>query len=263
MKCIFYILLIINLISCKQETKISTKPRPKSYDEQMNIKCDSETKRALKDIKDGNLKYIYFVGNMDYKLSNKEMELLLSKYHIGIDTAAVFCSPDRRIYCYEELMFKEINKKYGKNFIDSLRIKADIMFVKNNPNRIFLRNECDTIFKYPKYISENGKTVSNYEKAFFKFAPLPKSFKLRHGKEFCSWVSAEFIIFKSGEIANLDIDVTFQNEKNNEFKEYYANKAREFISKRKWIPSSSMGIIVNSKAEISFTFEGDKPLLLK
>ncbi|WP_435522627.1 hypothetical protein [Chryseobacterium indoltheticum] len=45
--------------------------------------------------------------------------------------------------CYANVMRREIDKKFGSNFIDSLRNVAEIEYVKKNPDRIFNFEECD------------------------------------------------------------------------------------------------------------------------
>ena len=268
MKNCFILIIIILLTSCNHKAEKKTKIAIKaSKNLTLEEKCFADSCRAVKDIKNGKLKYFFFIGMTEMYNSNKEMKQLLAKYNIEIDSALTYCTDARgQMNCYPGVMYREINKRYGIKFIDSLRNVANILFVKNNPERIFTYEECDTISRYPKdksykvFVRSEG---TNYEKDFFKSTPFPKGFKYREGKEYCSSLSAEFNLFKNGEISDLEVETTFQNKLNSKFETYYNNKLIEFIKKTKWIPAKSKGITVNSKVELTLFFENDKPLLVR
>jgi hypothetical protein len=54
-------------------------------------------------------------------------------------------------------MRQEIDKRFGKKFIDSLRTIAEKQYVQNNPNKIYEFEECDTLSRYP-----NDKTIQYF-----------------------------------------------------------------------------------------------------
>jgi hypothetical protein len=107
--------------------------------------CINQKTKAIEDIKNGKL--IYFSNNNKVfkKLSN-----MLSKY--GIESKE-FLRRDVRLggfepYCYQNEMFKEIDRRFGKNFIDSLSEMAKKEFVQENPNIEYMEDGIDLRKKY-------------------------------------------------------------------------------------------------------------------
>jgi hypothetical protein len=107
--------------------------------------CINQKFNAIKDIKNGKL--IYF-GNNNRVF--KKLSIMLSKY--GIESKE-FLRRDVRLggfepYCYQEEMDKEINKKLGENFIDSLFEVAKKEFVIENPDIEYMEDGIDLREKY-------------------------------------------------------------------------------------------------------------------
>jgi len=217
--------------------------------------CKLETKNAEKDIKQNKLTYFHYFGMVVQYRSNEEINKLLSKYNISIDSAFYYCTvPSELQNCYAHKMRQEIDKRFGKSFIDSLGVIAEKQYVKNNINKIYEFEECDTLSRYP-----NDKNYSaffkNYKNDFFKIAEYPKDFEFRKEKDSYSWISADFILHKDGTVSEIDIELTFQNKKNYKYSSYFTTKLKEFILKTKWIPAKSMGEIVNSKIPLTIHFK--------
>jgi predicted nucleic acid-binding protein len=263
MKIIFYILLF-SLISCakitsqnqvkKNQTKkdkiVEIDPETKYWD---SI-CRIETKNAVKDINENNLTYSHSFGMVVQYRSNEEMNKLLSKYKIKVDSISYYCTiPGELQKCYAHKMRQEIDKRFGKKFIDSLRTIAEKQYVKNNPNKTYKFEECDKLSRYP-----NDKNYldffKNYKNNFFITAEYPKDFELRKEKDSYSWISADFILHKDGTVTNIDIELTFQNKKNYKYSSYFTTKLKEFILNTKWIPAKSTGEIVTSKVPLTIHF---------
>lgn len=99
--------------------------------------CSNQKTKATKDIKNGKL--IYF-GYHPREL--KKMTVILNKF--GIETKEHLRRGVRlggfEPYCYEEQMNKEIVKKYGETFIDSIFKVAQMEYLIENPNVEYLEN---------------------------------------------------------------------------------------------------------------------------
>ena len=107
--------------------------------------CINQKDRAIKDIKKGKLVYFGY-NNYEFKILSE----ILSKY--GIDSKESLRRGVRlggfEPYCYQDEMFKEINKRFGKNFIDSLSEIAKKEFVKENSNIEYIEDGIDLRKKY-------------------------------------------------------------------------------------------------------------------
>lgn len=164
MKIIMTVVLSLFLSSCKKQEKLEKYDKNGNlivYNQdvyaEMWIKnkklkvtvvdtfCINQKSKAIKDIKIGKLIYFGDNNRVFKKLSN-----MLSKY--GIESKE-FLGRDVRLggfepYCYQNEMYKEINRKFGKSFIDSLSEIAKKEFVKENPNMEYMEDGVDLRKKY-------------------------------------------------------------------------------------------------------------------
>lgn len=163
MKNVFTVLFIIVLFlfSCKtKQSPVSSEYEPiagvsvpmddveKKYWDSL---CDAERKNALKDIKSNQLSYTHIFGMVEMYRSDAEMDSLLSRYAIKTKKSGYYCMvPPSKQNCYSREMNKEIARRYGNTFIDSLRQKAEIIYVNKNKNKIFPFEECDMNSRYLK-----------------------------------------------------------------------------------------------------------------
>lgn len=168
---ILFIVAIFTLFCCKNPSSNDrNNDTLKSYNRLLKLYdsiCTVDSKKANEDIIQNKLVYFHSFGMTKQFRSNKEMNKLLSSYKIKIDTTSVSCLiPDSINNCYAKQMQLEISKRFGVNFIDSLRNIAEINYVKNNLNRIYNFEECDTVSRYPndKYYSDFFKS---YERDLF------------------------------------------------------------------------------------------------
>ncbi|KAF2082821.1 hypothetical protein DMA14_01435 [Flavobacterium sharifuzzamanii] len=264
MKIIYSVIFLI-LVSCGKSTsqnQAKTNLTPKEERVGLDTEnkywdsiCKIETKNAEKDIKQNKLTYFHYFGMVVQYRSNEEMNKLLSNYNIGIGSASYYCTvPGELQNCYARKMRQEIDKRYGKKFIDSLRTIAEKQYVENNLNKVYAFEECDTISRYP-----NDKCYEdffkNYKNDFLKIAKYPEDFEFRKENDKYSWISADFILHKDGTVTNIDIELKFQNEGNYKYSSYYTKKLKEFILNTKWIPAKSMGIKVTSKVPLTIHFK--------
>lgn len=107
--------------------------------------CINQKSRALKDIKKGKL--IYFgKKNFEFDILSKK----LKKY--GIETKEYYGTCIRMASfepnCYQNEMWREINIKFGENFIDSLSEISKKEFVLENPNTKYTEDGIDLREKY-------------------------------------------------------------------------------------------------------------------
>lgn len=217
--------------------------------------CQAETKRAKFDIKNKKLVYFHYFGMVKQYRSNEEMNVLLRKNNIQIDSTAYLCTvPAELQNCYATVMGEEIDKKFGWKFIDSLRNIAEIQYVKKNPDKIYDFDECDQIPRYP------GDTTyedffKSYERDFWKETAYPDDFESRKEGDYYSHISADFILSKAGKVSEIKIDLKFQNKKNYKYSSYFITHLKNFINNTKWIPAKSMGINVNSKVPLTLFFK--------
>ncbi|WP_265429706.1 hypothetical protein [Chryseobacterium sp. YIM B08800] len=217
--------------------------------------CQEETKRAKDDIRKNKLVFFHYFGMVEQYKGNIEMNELLKKYNIEVDSALTYCTVPLNLQnCYANVMSKEIDKRFGSKFIDSLRNVAEIKYIRKNPDKIFGFEECDWVSRYPgdKSYEEFSKS---YDRDFWKTVEYPDDFEYRKDKDSYSSMGANFILYKTGKISNIKIDVTFQNKKNYKYSSYFINRLKEFVQNTKWVPAKSSGIPVNSEMEITLFFK--------
>lgn len=210
--------------------------------------CINETKRAHKDITNNNLTYFQLKGFSPRDVSDKELEILLKKYDIGFKNISISCILPAKGFernCYEKTINAEIIKRHGKNFIDSLRKKADIKFINSNPNFIFQWHECETTSRYNK--------VTDYSKSLDVMGEdLRKELKLLNKSKQMEFgdIDISFIIHKDSSISKISIkkDIKPNTPINSKLVD---SVITSFILKSKWNPGKFNGINVNSNWNLS------------
>lgn len=160
----------LTLISCNYKENTKKKLELKKYDEngklivynveeyskmwlknkKLNVTvidtfCKNQKKRAQQDIKNGKL--IYFRPNY---LEFHKMSALFKKYDIETKEFNFSCirMGGFQPYCYQDEMHKEIQRKFGNNFIDSLTEIAKKEYVIENPNVEYMQDGKDLREKY-------------------------------------------------------------------------------------------------------------------
>ncbi|ENA1815777.1 hypothetical protein ABF174_002425 [Flavobacterium psychrophilum] len=107
--------------------------------------CENQKSKALKDIKKGKLIYFGF-----HPREFQKMTKILNKF--GIETKEQLRHCVRmggfEPFCYEYEMHKEIRKKFGVNFIDSIIKVAQKESVLENPNEEYIVDGIDLREKY-------------------------------------------------------------------------------------------------------------------
>lgn len=102
--------------------------------------CINQKSRALRDIKNGKLVYFGF-----HPREFPKMTEILSQF--GIETKEHLRRCIRiggfEPYCYQDEMDREISRKYGENFIDSIFKVAQKEFILENPNVEYIEDGID------------------------------------------------------------------------------------------------------------------------
>jgi hypothetical protein len=212
--------------------------------------CINQTQRANTDISKDliilNRAFIRFSKNYTNGIDENLLRKLLSNKKIFLDTtispygADCLSSPDFNKYCYEEVMINEINKKFGRKFLDSVKDVVEKKYVKTHPHKIYSWNEIDL-----------GSSPINYEDAFFTNFKYPKQYIPRKEKTY-SYTNADFILHQDGRITNLVVSSTFQNPTNLKHKLYFESHVANYIRKSQFHPATSAGIAVKSEKSLTF-----------
>lgn len=107
--------------------------------------CINQKERAIKDIKKGKLVYFGF-NNYEFKILSKILRKygIISKESLRRSVRLGGFEP----YCYENEMQKEIERRFGKFFIDSISEIAKKEFIKENPNIEYIEDGVDLRKKY-------------------------------------------------------------------------------------------------------------------
>jgi len=210
--------------------------------------CIFEQKRAEDDINKDKLVYTLHYGIGVYDFSNFEMNELLAKHSITLDTILIPCSrPPKgfKWYCYSELINKEIEKRFGEKFIDSLRNIADRKFIENNPKFVFSFSDCETNSRY-----ETAKTYEDFlekpENDFIKSLNYKNLTKQQLKKEKAN-SNISFVIYRNGTIGNIKVESDFNISKNKDFIKYFEKESIKFVKNAKWKAATYRGIKVNSE----------------
>ncbi len=217
--------------------------------------CNAERKNALQDIRKNQLFYTHIFGMVEMYRSDAEMDSLLSGYSIKTKKSGYYCMvPPSKQNCYAREMNKEIAKRYGAAFIDSLRKKAEIIYVNKNKNRIFPFEECDMNSRYLKS-NDYSEALKQVETDFWQETDYPEDFIYRKEKDYYSHMEASFTLYKGGSISEPEVEITFQDDRNYQFSGYFLEKLKKFVKKSKWKTATSVGIPVNSEMNVLIFFK--------
>lgn len=257
------ILITFVLINCKSKKQFQTEYEPTSEisalmegneENYWDTLCTVETKRAEIDIKKNKLVYTHLFGMVKRYRSDTEMDSLLAKYSISTTQSGFLCTaPLETQNCYRKEMNKEISKRYGIKFIDSLRQVAEKIYIYKHRNDIFRFEECDRTSRYPG-TDDYGEFFDNYKRDFFTDFKYPKEYKYKNEKYF-SYSNVYFTIWKDGRISDLKIESTFQNRLNKKFRIEIEKQIEEFVQKVKWKPATALGTRVNSEMRLTIHYK--------
>ena len=139
----------LKIYSWEEYEKVKRK-NPKQKIEIIDTICPFETKRAKLDVKKNKLvlySYSCIAGTLD------ELNLVIKPYGMIAKEGEKTCTrPPEGLnyYCYEDLMRKEIEYRYGENWIDSMETLAIKNYVIKNPDKPYFESGKDLRDKYIK-----------------------------------------------------------------------------------------------------------------
>ncbi|MCU7616981.1 hypothetical protein NZ698_07210 [Chryseobacterium sp. PBS4-4] len=119
-KCLLMILVLF-IFSCNDK-------------KQGNITCESQRKKAKRDLKNNQFTYFEHIDLLDNNDNNdlKNFAILMKENNIKVvfDTLRfASCLPNsetdpNNLECYKEMMNNNLHAKFGHQFFDSLRLKS-------------------------------------------------------------------------------------------------------------------------------------------
>jgi len=218
--------------------------------------CIAHTKIAKEEISRGQLTFVIPKGVVVMYESDTEFDSILSNYNIKTISQGIFCTaPSDKQFCYGELMNKEIEKKFGSNFIEEKRLEAEKAYVRKNINRIFSSADCDrnhSIYPFAKNLDDY---LEQSKKDYFKKFTYPTDYIHRKENDLYSWTTVYFVLTINGEIKNLTVKSSFRQPYNEKFAKKFNENAVKFVKSIKWIPNKRSGITVNSQESITFMYD--------
>jgi hypothetical protein len=94
-----------------------------------NYNCKSAKEDALKDIEKNKIS-LYIFGPKRYESSFTDFFQKYLKENYKINLVIYGCEVDEYIECYQKMMAKELEKKYGLNYLENFENEAKLKFDK-------------------------------------------------------------------------------------------------------------------------------------
>jgi hypothetical protein len=130
---VLFTILSLSFISCSKsliqdEDSLSEEMIMMMYeaeDRYLDSLCIAEKERAEKDIRENNLTFVELLSGFEDYEEGSRMRKMLLKYKINFDSTFHLCAVRIDMQnCYGNRMELEITKRFGSNFIDSIRTEA-------------------------------------------------------------------------------------------------------------------------------------------
>lgn len=137
----------IHIVYNPSDYLIVKKRNPDARIKIIDTLCQSQSYRALRDIREGKLKF--FCDSFDYGFSEKQ--IVFKK--IGIEVEHYFGGDIGMIEgfeygCYYTIMMLATHSELGQKKIDSLVLASEKRFAVKNPDSLFMRDGEDLRKKY-------------------------------------------------------------------------------------------------------------------
>ncbi|MDR6528491.1 hypothetical protein J2787_003928 [Chryseobacterium rhizosphaerae] len=242
-KSALFTLAAITILSCNQKKN--------GYE----IDCNDQKKQAQNQFNYQNYTWTVFSGQGYDYLGEQEFIQRLNQNQIKTKILHITCIPspnERYENCGEIEMNRLIEKKFGKNFIDSLRYIAKQDFAKNHPEEIFSYEHCDKVSRYPNSTADHQ--FEKIETDYFSRYPSPAKY-IGKNNDFDSYTSCSFIITKNGGIKDLSVKSHFQNKKNNIFEKQFNKQLKDFVLQTQWISGKINGLNVDSYFNVTIYYD--------
>lgn len=227
--------------------------------------CIKEIAQADDDIARNQLSYCNYVGNVaSHSLrAEKEMDSLLQFNKISYQNESSPCviESNKKYHCYCDIMQEEIDKRFGKNYTDSLLYVADSLHILKNLDKQYYQGSIygtwDKCALFPGDTHYDERNHDGLQKAFDKKVVYPKKYRYTDPKNALNFLQVYLDIDRNGNAKIYDYLFEFYDMKtkeenyNREFWNYLKEVAFPIIEKTKWIPAKIKGIPVNSKNDIA------------
>jgi hypothetical protein len=253
--------LVVLLIACKNSSQ---------KDEFRNVPltdttCINAINKAKADIANGKVYYchghkILYISGLR---SHPELDSLLQTFDINTDIAYSDILSTDKVYngqtqgCYCDYMRYFIDKKYGRDFIDSLISISDSIFLVNNINDTLYSPSWDTKPNYPH--SQDTVDLRDFSETFQEdidsILVYPKGYKKRLNSLMNAYVDVNFVVDKSGEATINGFDFKFDLEDNLMYKKYFEKIILENFRKSGWTPATIRNTPVISELPLRIYFE--------
>lgn len=257
----YSLIAILLLFSCNDSSKKSVRETVNPED----TVCIKEISEAEKDIKSNKLSYCNYVGNIGFHAlrAEKEMDSLLKFNKVSFQNESSPCivENNKKYHCYCEIMQEEIDKRFGKNYIDSLLNKADSLHVLKNLDKTYYNGSMygswDKCALFPGDTRYDEGNHEGLQKAFNDKVIYPKNYRYSDPKNSLTFLQVYLDVDRNGNAKIYDYHIEFYDIKtkeknyNKQFWDYFKEVAFPLIEKTKWIPAKIKGINVNSKNDIA------------
>ncbi len=213
--------------------------------------CEIDSIKAQMDIEKNKLTFFSrHAQNRPIESLEKMPEILKEEYDINTVELLPGCLiNDSTEYgkCYERLMQKAINKKYGNNFLDKVKRTADSIYLHENRNKIYSSKNSYAMFQ--RLISDDYQNWrDSIRRSLFDKMAFPKDNPMKKDG------SAGFIIKGNGTIDSLDVYTYNSIEKNHlSYEEQIKKQMENLIRKTNWLPFETYGIKLKTKEHFFFT----------
>jgi len=153
-------------------------------------------------------------------------------------------------------MKEQIDKKFGKAFIDSLLNLSDSLYVQNNINDTFYYATCDTRPNYPSDTDTNPDEYSEvFQSDFDKSIKYPVGYIKRPNYDSSAFVDVHLYVDKEGQAVITGCWFIFDIKKNHKYENYFEREIAKAMKKKGWTPATIRNQKVNSDMVMRLGFD--------
>jgi hypothetical protein len=258
MRYFFFLTVVLTtLYSCNRTTKQKSR-----FDNISNADttCLKEIAKAKADIQKGKLTFCHFAGSMLYEplRSGDEMDSLLKTFGINYkeEITSDVIIENQTQGCYCDFMKEQIDKKFGKTFIDSLLNVSDSLYVQNNINDTFYYANCDTRPNYPSDTDTNPDEYSEiFQSDFDKSIKYPAGYIKRPNYDSSAFADVHLYVDKIGQAVITGCWFVFDIKENHKYEKYFEREIAKALKKTGWTPATIRNQKVNSDMIMRLGFD--------
>ena len=215
--------------------------------------CEIDSLKASIDFAKNKLTYFHgFQGEYLNRSLDGLPEYLKTHYNINsiqLFEGCILTDSTNYTYCYENTMSKHIEKRYGIDFIETVKTKVDSIYLYKHKDAIHKKRDIYSFYNN-KLLRTNKKTRDSMGNAFSKRIVRPKDF--HPDDTYMSYAAVYFVIYKNGTIDSLDV-YTHNIEKKHEA--YIKSQVRALINNEEWQPYERYGLKLNTDENFFIMFK--------